>query len=90
MKLVTFRSAMRGDRVGALVGHDAIIDLADAALARGAMRVDAFASMSALIEAGELALSEAHELIQHPPASAVMPLAGVKLKAPLPLPAPAR
>ena len=90
MKLVTFQSAMRGDRVGALVGHDAIIDLADAALARGAMRVDQFATMAALIEAGERALGEAHELIQRPPASAVMPAAGVKLKAPLPLPAQIR
>src|SRR5689334_4195431 len=81
MRLVTFvsvRSTM--DRLGVLVGDDQVLDLSAAAAE------PAFASMLALIEAGEGAWERARKLTRAAPAQHRMTLADVRLRAPIPLP----
>lgn len=84
MKLVTFEQAGR-QRLGVLAG-DAVID-ADAAQAEIAGEPDpAFTSMLALIEAGPDALDRLRALTEAAPASARLPVEGIRLLAPLPQP----
>ena len=83
MRLVTFRHAATGDRdrVGALIeGDDAVVDLG---LSPGG---PAFASMLALIRAGDEALAEARRAAANPRAGAVVPVAEIALRTPLPEP----
>ncbi len=83
MRLVTFRHRATGDRdrVGALIERDeAVVDLG---LSPGG---PAFASMLALIRAGDEALAEARRAVASPPASAVLPAAEIVLRTPLPEP----
>lgn len=82
MRLVTFRriGANEGDRLGALIGQDTVLDLSGAG---GDIR---FASMVSHIEAGQEAWALARQLISAPPASFSMPLRAVTLRAPIPLP----
>lgn len=79
MKLLTYRSST-GPRIGALIGEDRVLDLA------AADPDSAFASMQALIDAGEAGLARARDLAAAPPEAALVALAGLKLMAPLPLP----
>lgn len=79
MKLVTFETGAER-KLGALVGDDRVLDLAAAAAD------PAFASMQALIEAGERALDRARGLAAQQPDRAILPLSGVRLLAPLPRP----
>ena len=79
MRLVTY-AHRGGERLGALVGGDQVLDLAavDAGVA--------FASMQALIDAGAPGLEAAAEALDRRPAHALRPLAEVRLRAPLPRP----
>ena len=83
MRLVTFRHEASGDadRLGALIeGDSAVVDLG---IAPGG---PAFASMLALIRAGEEALAAARRAVASPPAAAVLPAAEIALRTPLPEP----
>lgn len=80
MKLVTFEHP-GGVDVGALIGDGAIVSLTAASGGR-----DAFASMLALIEAGEEAWTEAQRLVGLAPREAVIEETEVRLLAPLPVP----
>ena len=81
MRLVTFRGADGADRLGALIENDtAIVDLFRA------RTEPAFASMLALIEAGDDALEGARRIVVNPPATAVIEAASVTLRTPLPRP----
>jgi 2-keto-4-pentenoate hydratase/2-oxohepta-3-ene-1,7-dioic acid hydratase in catechol pathway len=81
MRLVTFRGADGADRLGALIESDAaIVDLFRA------RAEPAFASMLALIEAGDDALAGARRIVANPPAGAVIEAASVALRTPLPSP----
>ena len=83
MRLVTFRHGESGerDRVGALIdGDSAVVDLG---ISPGG---PAFASMLALIRAGEDALAAARRAVADPPSGAVLPAAEVALRTPLPEP----
>lgn len=84
MKLLTYAST-RGERLGALVAGDQVVDLLDAALLAGSRQAGAFASMLALIRAGDAALAEARSLAADA-SRPRLPLAGLTLCAPLPLP----
>jgi 2-keto-4-pentenoate hydratase/2-oxohepta-3-ene-1,7-dioic acid hydratase in catechol pathway len=84
MRLVTF-AASGAQRIGALVDNDRrIVDFAAADGAAG----PAFASMQALIEAGEPALDRAREIVAAARRSGrgVIDAGSVKLLAPLPVP----
>ena len=88
MRLVTF-AASGAQRIGALVDNDRrIVDFAAAERAAG----PAFASMQALIEAGEPALDRAREIVADAQRSSrgVIDAGSVKLLAPLPVPAQLR
>ena len=81
MRLVTFRGADGADRLGALIENDtAIVDLFRA------RAEPAFASMLALIEAGDDALEGARRIVSDPPAGAVIEATSVALRTPLPRP----
>jgi len=83
VRLVTFRHRATGDRdrVGALIeGDDAVVDLG---LSPGG---PAFASMLALIRAGDEALAEARRVVANPPPASVVPAAEIALRTPLPEP----
>ncbi|MGI8706550.1 MAG: fumarylacetoacetate hydrolase family protein [Sphingomicrobium sp.] len=82
MRLVTFEAG-RGERIGALVANDAIVDLN---LAGELSRTPVVATMQALIEAGEPGLQIVRELAQSPQDQAVLKLSEVQLLAPLPKP----
>ncbi len=88
MRLVTFAAA-GAQRIGALVDNDRrIVDFAAAEPTAG----PAFASMQALIEAGEPALDRAREIVAAAQRSGrgVIDAGSVKLLAPLPVPAQLR
>ncbi|MEO7403658.1 MAG: fumarylacetoacetate hydrolase family protein [Burkholderiales bacterium] len=79
MKLVTFELADGSQHIGAVVGDDdRVVDLTAADSA------PAFRDMLALIDAGEPALARARALAES--ASSTLPLASVKLMAPIPVP----
>ncbi|MBH1935434.1 fumarylacetoacetate hydrolase family protein [Streptomyces sp. AV19] len=83
MRLVTFEKPSHSPRLGALLDDDAVVlDLAAAAPGDSA-----FASMQALIDAGEGGLDRARELCARRPGGALHSRAGVRLRAPLPRPA---
>ena len=88
MKLLTFAGQDGPPRVGALVEGNRVIDVAAAAAARGVPDREgaAFASMLALIEAGEEALALARELVAAPGDAASHNLLALRLLAPLPVP----
>ena len=83
MRLVTFRHGASGDRdrVGALIDGDAAV--VDLGMSPGG---PAFASMLALIRAGDGALAAARLAAANPPAGAVVATAGIVLRTPLPEP----
>lgn len=81
MRLVTFRlTPSDTDRVGALLGEDQVLDLTAAG---GGL---AFASMLALIEAGEEAWERARALAAVAQSAFRLPRRDVRLRAPIPLP----
>ena len=81
MKLVTYRGEDGADRLGALTENDtAIVDL------HAARAEPAFASMLALIEAGDDALDAARAIVAAPPAGSVVDASSVTLCTPLPAP----
>ena len=83
MRLVTFRHRATGDRdrVGVLIdGDNAVVDLG---LSPGG---PAFASMLALICAGEDALAAARRAAADPPSGSVLATAEIALRTPLPEP----
>lgn len=80
MRLITFRNG-RGDRLGALIEDDsAVVDL------YAARAEPAFASMLALIEAGNDALDGARAIAADPPSAAVTAADGIEWRTPLPAP----
>lgn len=83
MKLATYDTD-DGQKIGAVL-DGGVLDLAGAAVRLGRDPA-VFASMQALIEAGEPGLALARELVAAAPADQMSPLAGVKLLAPLPRP----
>lgn len=81
MKLATFeRNGTR--RVGAVLGEDRIVDLAAAAAGSAAEKI-LDAGMLALLDAGEPGIAAAREAAEKAPASAILPLADVRLCAPI-------
>jgi 2-keto-4-pentenoate hydratase/2-oxohepta-3-ene-1,7-dioic acid hydratase in catechol pathway len=85
MRLVTFESGS-GQRLGAVIDDgQAVVDLQAAQQSKGdsAQELD---SMLVLIEAGERGLDLARELIETAPAGSRLPMADVRLLAPLPRP----
>lgn len=85
MRLITFEQAGR-ERVGALIDDDRqCVDLLAAAPAAGLAEAP-FASMLALIEAGDAALDSARRLVQAPPEDAVLDARSLRWLAPLPRP----
>lgn len=84
MKLLTYRTA-EGPRIAALIDAGRALDLARAA-DLGRADEGAFSSMLALIEGGEAALDRARTLLATPVEEAVLPLSGLELMAPLPVP----
>ncbi|MGB0631793.1 MAG: fumarylacetoacetate hydrolase family protein [Alphaproteobacteria bacterium] len=81
MRLVTFEAPDGAERLGALIEDDtAIVDL------HAARNEPAFASMLALIEAGDDALDGARKIVANPPAPAVIDAGAVRLLTPLPRP----
>lgn len=85
MRLVTFESGS-GQRLGAVIDDGrTVVDLQAAQQSKGnsAPELD---SMLALIEAGEPGLDLARELIETAPAECRLPMADVRLLAPLPRP----
>ncbi len=86
MKLATFTVDGRTS-VGAVdPAGGRILDLAEASRAASGQPDVAFASMLALIDAGEAGLSRARDLAARWPSSASLPLASVRLLAPIPQP----
>jgi 2-keto-4-pentenoate hydratase/2-oxohepta-3-ene-1,7-dioic acid hydratase in catechol pathway len=84
MRLVTFQQPGGACRPGALIdGDQAVLDLRLAAQTLRAGAADALASVQALIEAGPEAWELARSLVLRSPADAVIPRAGVKLRAPI-------
>ena len=78
-------------RVGSWIDSDRIIvDLAHAVEHAGSTKIDYFADMQTLIEAGEEAWDEARELTAKAPALALIQTSSVRLLAPLPRPAQIR
>lgn len=81
MRLVTFTRDGGPERLGALIENDdAVVDL------YAATAVPAFASMLALIEAGDDALDAARTVVANPPPVTVHPTERVALRTPLPAP----
>lgn len=90
MRLVTFDSG-GAQKLGAWIrGDEAIVDLAAASVAQGGAPHAAFASMQALIQAGEGALDRARALAADPPEESVLATSACRLLAPLPQPAQIR
>lgn len=89
MKLVTYEAG-ETQRIGALLADGTMLDLEKANRCRTGKQQPAFASMLALIEAGSPGLARATALTLDPPDDAVIERSGVKLLAPLPLPAQIR
>lgn len=84
MKLATF-AIDRVDRLGALLPDGRMIDLAETARRHGA-DAQPFASMQALIEAGETGLDAARALLDDGSRTVAVDLGAAKLRAPLPRP----
>ena len=83
MKLVTFTRDTPGDRLGVLSQDGlSVVDLAAAT----ENRVGAFASMLALIEAGDAALEHARDVAATATGDAVLPIETVTLRTPMPTP----
>lgn len=83
MRFVTFEQA--GTQfIGAWVGNDQVVNLTAASAAQGGESARWFASMQALIESGEPGLAAARGFAEH--SDFVLPLADVRLLAPLPRP----
>jgi 2-keto-4-pentenoate hydratase/2-oxohepta-3-ene-1,7-dioic acid hydratase in catechol pathway len=85
MKLATLRNSDGQQRLGALCGSGEMLDLATSATLSGDDPAP-FASMQSLIEAGETALATARGLVAAAPAKAKVPMTGLELLAPLPIP----
>ncbi|MBS0349182.1 MAG: fumarylacetoacetate hydrolase family protein [Proteobacteria bacterium] len=84
MRLVTYLDARGFQRAGALIEKDQLVlDLQVANEARNGSVRTAFASVLALVEAGEGALDAARALVAAAPASAVLARADVHLCAPI-------
>ncbi len=84
MRLVTYRDAQGHQRAGALIDSDqAIVDLASACEALAGRASPQFASVLALVEAGEEALATARSLVAKAPSGAVIARDAVKLLAPI-------
>ena len=95
MKLVTYLDGGGSQAVGALDGHDRIVDLrAGWAAVNGQSPPSYLASMLALIEAGESALDATRraldEILRVEPEGVIRPKAGMRLLAPVPIPAQIR
>jgi 2-keto-4-pentenoate hydratase/2-oxohepta-3-ene-1,7-dioic acid hydratase in catechol pathway len=84
MKLITFETGDSSRRVGAVVGddNDRVVDLS--AAAQGTRDAAQFADMLSLIDGGEAALEQARRLVAA--ASTTLPIASVRLLAPIPVP----
>ena len=81
MRLITYRHKDDNDRLGALIENDtAVVDL------HTARAEPAFASMLALIEAGDDALDAARAIVAAPPAGSVIDAADTSPQTPLPRP----
>ncbi|MSQ69111.1 MAG: FAA hydrolase family protein [Gammaproteobacteria bacterium] len=81
MKIVTYCAHADGpERLGFLTGESVVDALA--ALPAGAATAH-FGDAVAFIRGGSAALAQAHQVIDHAPASARLPLAAVQLRAPL-------
>src|SRR5262249_7416600 len=86
MKLATFTGRNGARAIGAVdASRGAVLDLAGAARA-GNRPNEPFADMLALIDAGPAGLDEARRLAAAWPREAEIPLAGLRLLAPLPEP----
>lgn len=84
MRLVTFQQDGGAARAGALIdGDQAVLDLRAAAEAMRIGKGDALAHIQSLIEAGPEAWAMAREVVARAPAAAVLPRAGVRLRAPI-------
>ncbi|MCU0943741.1 MAG: fumarylacetoacetate hydrolase family protein [Rubritepida sp.] len=79
LRLVTFSTAGGAARAGAMLGEDAVLDLAAAGLP--------YATMEAVIAGGAAALAAIRAAVGQRPAAARVPLAEAALLAPLPRPA---
>jgi len=84
VKLITYRDP-RGDRLAAHLDDTHALDLLDAAQ-RAGLASAPYASMLALIRAGDTALDDARRLVAGAHAAQALPLAGLALRAPLPVP----
>ena len=83
MKLVTYQRGSANSRAGALVNDGtAIVDLAAASGARGWDQAP-YASVLAMIEAGDAALAQAYDLVDHPVDGVLVATADTVLQAPL-------
>lgn len=82
MRLVTF-DAGQGERVGALLGADRVLDLAAAGRMRG---IDLPLTMLELIERGAALWAAARDVVADAPIAAAIALDTVALRAPLPRP----
>jgi len=82
MRLVTFETG-NGERLGALLAEDRVLDLADAGNRLGLVVPT---TMQALIEAGEPGLDAARRIADAAPDEALSPRTAVRLLAPLPRP----
>lgn len=92
MKLVTFENQSGAQRIGALRDDlRTIVDLQAGATALG-LESGSFRNMQALIDAGDEGLTQAHRIIDAASAGKGTPidLAGVRLLAPVPVPAQMR
>ena len=85
MKLVTFLSEGT-ERLGVLHDGASVVDVAASARRGGGSAEPAFASMQALIEGAAPALAALRALLAEPARLVLLPLAGVRLLAPLPRP----
>lgn len=85
MKLVTFLRDGSA-RLGVLQDEASVVDVAASASGRGGERGSVFASMQALVDGGATALAALRALLAEPARLVVLPLAGVRLLAPLPRP----
>jgi 2-keto-4-pentenoate hydratase/2-oxohepta-3-ene-1,7-dioic acid hydratase in catechol pathway len=85
VKLITYRN-VRGDRLAVHADDHSVIDLLDAAERATSARRDDFVSMLALVRGGDAALVEARRLLAAAGPADRIPLAGLSLAAPLPVP----
>lgn len=87
MKLATFEDGSGRKAIGAVdVDRALVLDLARAARLRYDADVPAFSDMLALIDAGPFGLDNARRVVEEWPDEASLPVSGVRLLAPLPVP----